>query len=105
VKPVRVRPLAEDDLIEGTRSYAESGGVVFAGRFFDAAVEALRSVEVMPGIGSPTVGDLTGIDGLRRIGVEGFRCDWFYLERGEHLDVIRLLADRQDLETLLGDVD
>jgi len=29
--------------------------------------------------------------------VTEFPCGWFSIERGEHLDVIRLLADKQDL--------
>lgn len=59
----------------------------------------------MPGIGSPIIGELTGVPGLRRVGVDGFPCGWFYFEREDHLDVVRLLAERQDLETLLGGAD
>ena len=35
------------------------------------------------------------------MGVEGFPCGWLYLERPEILDVVRLLADRQDTARLL----
>ena len=102
MKPTQLRPLAEQDLIERTRYYAAVEDAVFGERFFAQAIDALRSVEAMPGIGSPLVGELIGVDGLRRIGVTGFPCAWFYIERGEHLDVIRLLADKQDFENLLG---
>ena len=102
MKPANIRPLAEEDFVERTRYYADAEGAELANRFFDGAIAALRSAEAMPGIGSPTVGELIGVDGLRRIGVDRFRCGWFYLERDDHLDVIRLLADSQDLEDLLG---
>lgn len=105
MKPVHLRPLAEDDLVGRTHHYQQAGGADLASRFFDAALAALRAIEEMPGMGSPTIGGLIGIDGLRRVGVEGFPCGWLYLERPEVLDVIRMLADRQDLEFLLGQVD
>ncbi|MFZ6003703.1 MAG: type II toxin-antitoxin system RelE/ParE family toxin [Actinomycetota bacterium] len=105
MKPVHLRPLAQDDLVGLTQHYRQAGGDELAIRFFDAALAALRAIEEMPGIGSPTIGELIGIDGLRRVAVEGFPCGWLYLERSELLDVIRILADRQDLELLLGHAD
>ena len=27
---------------------------------------------------------------------------WFYFERGDHLDVVRLLGERQDVAAILG---
>jgi len=33
--------------------------------------------------------------------VAGFPCGWFYFERVDHLDVVRLLADAQDLNAIL----
>lgn len=93
--------MGEADLVGRTRDYQASAGSEVAERFFEAAIEALRSIEVMPGIGTPTVGERVGVDGLRRIAVDGFPCGWYYLERADHLDVIRLLADRQDVEMLL----
>lgn len=105
MKPANLRPLAEVDLVERTQHYRDGGGVELGERFFDAAIAALTSIEELPGIGSPTVGELIGIDGLRRIGVEGFPCGWLYRERDHHLDVIRLLADRQDIAQLLGEAD
>lgn len=102
MKPAQTRPLAEHDLVERSRHYADAEGADLAERFFVAAIEAVRSVEEMPGIGSPLVGERIGIPGLGRVGVEGFPCGWSYVERSDHLDVVRLLADRQDLDDLLG---
>lgn len=105
MKAAALRPLAETDLLERTVYYRHAGGVQLAGRFFDAAVSAIRVIEASPGLGSPRVGELVGLDALRRIGIEGFPCGWLYLERPKHLDVVRLLADRQDLASALGLVD
>lgn len=49
----------------------------------------------------PRIGELIGVPEVRRMGVEGFPCGWLYLERPEILDVVRLLADRQDTARLL----
>jgi toxin ParE1/3/4 len=103
VKPAALRPLAEDDLIERSRHYRQVGGAALAERFFDAAMAALRSVEASPGLGSPRVGELIGLAGLRRIAIEGVPCGWLYLERADLLGVVRLLADRQDLAGALDE--
>jgi toxin ParE1/3/4 len=101
VKPAQLRPLAESDLVERAAHYRGAGGRELAARFFDAAIVALRSVEGAPGIGSPRVGELIGVPELRRVGVSGFPCGWLYLERPDALDVVRLLADRQDVAVVL----
>lgn len=105
MKAAALRPLAETDLIERSRCYRQAGGPELAERFFDAAIAAVRSIEVRSGLGSTRVGELIGLDGLRRMGIEGFPCGWLYLERPRHLDVVRLLADRQDVGAALGDAD
>lgn len=101
--PAALRPRAEQDLIERSRYYRRAGEVDLAERFFDAAIAAIRTIEASPGLGSPRVGELIGLDGLRRIAIEGFPCGWLYLERADVPDVIRLLADRQDLAAALGE--
>ena len=59
----------------------------------------------MPGSGSPQIGELCDVPGLRSRRVTGFPCGWFYFERVDHVDVVRLLAYAQDLATILGDLD
>ncbi|MDO8389452.1 MAG: type II toxin-antitoxin system RelE/ParE family toxin [Actinomycetota bacterium] len=99
--PARLRPLAETDLIERTRWYRSAGGEALAVRFFNAALAALRSPERMPGIGSPLAGEWAGIPGLRARPVTGFPVQWYYFVADDHLDVVRLLADAQDLPVVL----
>jgi toxin ParE1/3/4 len=101
VTPARLRPLAEGDLVERTRYYRLEAGTDVAERFFDAAISALKAIERMPGTGSPRAGDLYDIAGLRVRRIERFSCGWFYFVRSDHLDVVRLLADAQDLSAIV----
>jgi toxin ParE1/3/4 len=101
VTQARLRPLAEADLIDKTAHYRSSAGDELAERFFDSALASLRSVERMPGIGSPLVGEMCGIPGLRSCQVKGFPIRWYYFIAEDHLDVVRLLADAQDLPATL----
>jgi toxin ParE1/3/4 len=49
------------------------------------------------------VGKRLGVPGLRAWQVAKFPLLWFYFERGDHLDVVRLLGERQDIAAILGD--
>ena len=100
-----LRPLAEDDLIARTRHYRREGGDSLGERFFDAAIAALGAIGRMPSAGSPHVGELCGIPGLRVRRVTGFPCSWLYFVTNNHVDVVRLLADAQDLPTILADIE
>lgn len=101
----RLRPLAEADLVERARYYSAEGGPDLAVRFFDAAVASLRAIGKMPNAGSPGVGELCDIPGLRVRRIEGFPVGWFYFVRSVHADVVRLLSDAQDLPVFLADLD
>ncbi len=100
---VRLRPLAEADLVERTMYYRSVGGDELGGRFFDMAIEGLSTIGRMPGVGSLRIGEVCDVPGLRSIRIVGFPCGWFYFERVDHVDVVRLVAHAQDLATILGD--
>lgn len=102
---VLLRPTAESDLLERVASYRSRGGDGLGSRVFDAAISSLRDIGQMPGAGSPRAGELSGVPGLRVGRVSGFPCGWFYLAHAGHVDVVRLLADAQDLPTQLLGVD
>ena len=101
----RLRPLAEADLVERTRYYRLEGGDQLGERFFGAAIAALDAIGRMPGAGSPRVEELCGVPGLRFRSVAGFPCGWFYFIAADHVDVVRLLAEAQDLPAILGDTE
>jgi toxin ParE1/3/4 len=105
VTTTRLRPLAEGDLVERTRYYRSEGGDQLGERFFGAALDALDAIGRMPGAGSRRVGELCGVPGLRFRSVAGFPCGWFYFIAADHVDVVRLLAEAQDLPALLGDTE
>ena len=99
-----LRPQAEIDLVERAQYYRREGGSDLGERFFDAAMTALDATGRMPGAGSPRVGELCGIDGLRVRRILDFPCGWFYFARGDRVDVVRLLADAQDIAAIVADI-
>ena len=103
MKPARLRPQAEQDLTDAARYYSQAGSVALGAKMFDAAIAALKSLERMLGIGSPRIGQLCEVPGLRALRISGFPLQWFYFEVGDHLDIVRLLGDRQDIVAILGD--
>ena len=102
MKRAHLRPKAEADLLEATRHYAKEGSVALAERMFDAAIAALALIERNPGMGSPRLAQLCEIPGLRSWRVADFPMQWLYFEVDDHLDVVRLLGDRQDIIAILG---
>ena len=90
MKRAHLRPQAQADLVDATRHYAAQGSVELAERMFDAAIAALETIERMPAMGSPRMGQLCELPGLRSWRVTG------------HLDVVRLLGDRQDIVAILS---
>ena len=100
-----LRPQAEIDLVERAHYYRREGGSDLGERFFDAAMTALDATGRMPGAGSPRVGELCGIDGLRVRRILDFPCGWFYFARGDRVDVVRLLADAQDIAAIVADIE
>lgn len=101
MKRARLRPLAEEDLVQAARHYAQAGGLSLGERMFDAALGALKPIQRMPAAGSPRLDLLCEIPGLRSWRVKGFPMLWLYFEAEDHLDVIRLLGDRQDIAAIL----
>ena len=76
-------------------------------RMFDAAIAALEPIERMPSMGSPRLGQMCDIPGLRSWRVAGFPMQWLYFEAPDHLDVVRFVAglvgQRQDILAILQD--
>ena len=100
-----LRPQPEVDLVERAHYYREEGGTDLGARFFDVAMMALDAIGRMPGAGSPRIGGVCGIDGLRVRRIPNFPCGWFYFASGDRVDVVRLLADAQDIAAVLADME
>ena len=105
MKAVRLRPLAEEDLAGQARYYRSVSSSELGDRFLNAAVASLDAIAAMPQAGSPRSAELTGVPHLRSRTIAGFKCGWFYLERADHIDVVRLIAYSQDLASVLRESD
>lgn len=103
MKPARLRPQAKRDRVAEIRHYREAAGSRVAETLVLATEHALDLLERQPGMGSPLLGEQLGIPMLRSWRVTGFPLIWFYVERDDHLDVIRLLGERQDVLAILAD--
>jgi len=78
--------------------YRTEAGARVATKLVDAMKKALHALEQQPGVGSPAIGQELGIDGLRAWRVPGFPLSFWYLERADHVLVVRLVGQRQDPE-------
>ena len=103
MKSAVLRPQALRDQQGEVRYHREEGGTRVAVKLANATNAALDQIELDPGIGSSTLGKLLGIPGLRTRRVAKFPLLWCYFERGDHLDVARLLGERRDIAAILGD--
>jgi toxin ParE1/3/4 len=103
LKPAVLRPQALRDQQGEVRYDRKQGGPRLAVQVAKTTNAALDQIELEPGMGSPTLGKRLGIAGLRTWRVGRFPLLWCYFERGDHLDVIRLLGERQGITTILGD--
>ena len=74
-----LRPQAEVDLVERAHYYREEGG--------------------------SDLGEVCGIDGLGVRRIPNFPCGWFYFASGDRVDVVRLLADDQDIAAVFADME
>ena len=103
MKPAILRPQARRDREAEVRYYRAQAGSKVAVRLVAASNAALDQIELEPGIGSPVLGKILDIPGLRTWRVKKFPLLWCYFERDDHLDVVRLLGERQDIAAILGD--
>ena len=102
MKTARLRPLAKQDLSDQAGYYADVAGQPLANRFVDEALAALVTVEGNPGIGSTRWSRHEVVPPLRAWRVERLPVVWLYFEREDHVDVVRLLGQRQDLAAILA---
>lgn len=103
MKHARLRPQALSDRKESARYYRRQASSIVAENMVIAARKALDQIERNPGMGSPRIGEILDIPGLRSWRVSGFPLIWFYFEHDDYLDFTRLLGERQDILSILRD--
>ena len=102
MKAAILRPQALRDREAEVRYYRKEAGSKVAVRLVGATDKALDQIELEPGMGSPVLGSVLGIPELRTWRVAKFPLLWFYFERGDHLDVVRLLGERRDIAAIFS---
>lgn len=102
MKPARLRAQAKRDLSDTAVYYTEQGGAKLGRAFVTAATAALEPLARMPGLGSLRAAEFCGVPHLRVWGVSGWPVQWFYFERDDILDVVRLLGERQNIAAILA---
>lgn len=95
------RPQARADLRAEIVYYRKHVGKPIANQLAAAADDALRYLQQNPGTGSLRIGQILDIPGLRGWRVSDFPLIWFYFEREDCLDIVRLLGERQDILSIL----
>ena len=95
-----LRPQALRDRQMEVRYYRKEAGTKVAVQWVKVTHAALDQIELGPGL--PVLGKTLGIPGLRTWWVSRFPFLWFYFERDDHLDVVRILGERQDVAAILG---
>ena len=98
-KPVRLRSLAEQDVSDALSFYLDEEAYGAASRFSELLEEALRHIGSYPGGGSPRYAVELAIPGLRYWRVPGFPHLVFYVDRGDYVDVWRILHEERDLHS------
>jgi toxin ParE1/3/4 len=101
VKAAVLRPQAKQDLRNEIRYYRKRAGSKVADRLIDAIDAALEALQRQLAIGSPTLGQELGVEGLRTWDASGFPLVLIYIERVDFLDVVRILGQRQNIAALI----
>ncbi|GAB7141643.1 type II toxin-antitoxin system RelE/ParE family toxin [Mycobacterium riyadhense] len=105
IKPVIQRDQAVRDVEHAIDYYLDEGAAQAASDLIDALQAAYRLIGQHPGIGSPRYGYELDIPGLRGRALGHFSYPVLYLERADHIDVLRVLHQRRDLPELLRNLD
>jgi len=105
VKPALLTPAAKQDRRDEVLHSRTEAGARVAKKLVDAMKKARQALEQQPGLGSPAIGQELGVDGLRAWRLDGFPLSLWYFERAEHVLVVRLVGQRQDLEYLAVVID
>ena len=98
MKPARRRPQARTDILDTARHYRQAAGAAVAQRFVQAVKEAITQLEANPAIGSPRIGQEIEVAGLRTWRLNGFPATVWYFEQKDHIDIVRVIGERQDPE-------
>ena len=101
-RPIILRDVALQDVDAAIQYYAREAGEAVTVRFIDALGTAYSRIATRPGIGSPRYDLTLGLPGLRSLPVKRFPYLIFYLDRGDHIDLWRVLHTHRDIPAWLA---
>jgi toxin ParE1/3/4 len=104
-RPVAPRAAARRAIERIIDAYAADAGPQTALAFIDALEAVFLLIAEHPGAGSPRFGIELDLPGLRSMRLRRFPHLVFYVERGDSIDVWRVLHGRRDLPGTLAEPD
>lgn len=96
-KPVIPRALANRDVEETIEYYVGEGAEQAALGFIDALEQAYERIGRNPASGSPRYAHELNLPGLRFLPLGRYPYLVFFVERGDHIDVWRVLHGQRDI--------
>ncbi|MGO4391810.1 type II toxin-antitoxin system RelE/ParE family toxin [Variovorax sp. M-6] len=96
-KPAVPRARANLDVDEAIEHYLSEDAAQAALGFIDALSQAYERIGRNPAIGSPRYAHELNLPGLRAWPLKRYPYLVFYVERGDHIDVWRVLHGKRDL--------
>jgi toxin ParE1/3/4 len=104
-KQIVLRQSVVSDVDAAVGHYLQTGGASLASDFVNRLQQAYSRIEETPSAGSPRFGLATGLEGLRSHRLKQFPYLVFYAERGDRLEIWRVLHDRRDIGASLREPD
>lgn len=102
-KRVIHRRRADEDIENAIAYYLSEAGVDTAASLIDGFEDAMMKIARNPATGSPRYGHELSIPGLRHLPIVKFPYLIFYLERDEHIEILRVLHGSIDIPSWLSD--
>jgi toxin ParE1/3/4 len=104
-KPVLPRRLARRDVEAAVDHFIRDAGPDVAVGFVDALQTAYRAIAAHPAAGSPRYALDLALPGLRTRALKRYPYLVFYVERGDHIDVWRVLHAQRDIPAWMRESD
>jgi toxin ParE1/3/4 len=104
-KPVVPRERAHRDTEEAIDFYTANAGGVVALAFITALEHAYRDIGEYPAAGSPRYAHELELPDLRSRSLKRFPYLIFYVDRGDHIDIWRILHAHRDIPNWMRESD
>ena len=100
MKPAIQRALAQEDIGRAFDYYLSASSAAIASQFIREIDACVQRIEHFPSAGSLRYAELLDVEGLRFSVVERFPYLFFYFEQTDHVDIVRVLHQHQDVPAI-----